>query len=212
MSNITSTLAKRLHAHSISLPIASTQRAVFSNALDVDAAKQRAADWEPSVKFEGLNTKSKTRDDDDNEQEIAYMATYSVFDPGATHPLLLSSAFPISVSDLAGNASVISIQDFEIKTRRNTVIANSPLQTPSTASSLHHALEVQQAAPALTLEKFKPWPYSLPKPLQPKAGTTYDLMYGDGLGDGYVAKVKLGLLQKVLYGVPEPEKKDEEEG
>lgn len=42
-------------------------------------------------------------------------------------------------------------------------------------------------------------------------GTTYDLMYGEGggVGDGQVAKVKLGLLEKVLYGVPEPGKEDE---
>lgn len=97
---------------------------------------------------------------------------------------------------------------------RNTVVANPDIQASPTASSLHHAIEVQQAASAAsTPEKFKPWSYSLPKPLQPKAGTTFDLVYGDGVGvgDEQVAKVKLGLLQKVLYGVPEPGKKDDED-
>ena len=32
---------------------------------------------------------------------------------------------------------------------------------------------------------------------------------GDGVGDGQVAKIKLGVLQKVLHGVPEPGKKDD---
>jgi hypothetical protein len=119
------------------------------------------------------------------------------------HPLLLSSSLPISVSSLVGgHASSDS-------TTRAPVA--SEVQAQPTTSSLHHAIEVQQAAPAApTPEKFKPWPYSHPKPLQLKVGTTFDLMYGDdvGVGDGQVAKGKLGGLQKVFCGMPEPRKKD----
>jgi hypothetical protein len=153
-------------------------------------------DWEPTFPLADLKTNSKRDDDDgDNDAEITQMITYSAFGPGESHPLLLSSALPIPVSSLSGN-------------------------TPTT-STLHHAIEAQQTAPvaptAPASEKFKPWPYSLPKTLQPKVGTTYDLVYGDGFGEEQVGKVKVGLLQKVLYGDPKPGKEegrgeDEHEG
>jgi hypothetical protein len=202
MANNAINLAKRLRARIISLPITLASHTVFSKSLDITAAKQRAADWEPSVDFKDLNMKSKSQDNDDNEQEIVYMATYSAFDPGATHPLLLQSALPLSVTDLAGSASTAS-----------TARAASDVQPPSTTSSLHHAIEIQQADPTPTpvQEKVKPWPYSLPKALQPKVGTTFDMMCGDGLADGQVGRVKLGVLQKMLYGVPEPGMKDGDE-
>jgi hypothetical protein len=215
MANTAINLAKRLRARSMSLPIQSAQTAVSSKQLNVEAAKQRAADWEPTMNFNDLKPRKSDNDEDDNDTELAYMCTCSAFDPGATHPLLLSSSLPISVSSLVGgHASTTSTPDPEVETHRNTVVANPRVQTPPTTSSLHHDIGVQQAAAAVpTPEKFKPWPYSLPKLLQPKAGTTYDLMYGDGVdvGDVQVAKAKLGVLQKVLYGVLEPGKEDEEE-
>jgi hypothetical protein len=47
----------------------------------------------------------------------------------------------------------------------------------------------------------KPWPYSLPKFLQPQPGTTYQLMY-DHSASGATRRV--GVLQALLYGVPDP--------
>ncbi|KAF1365798.1 hypothetical protein EJ07DRAFT_93694 [Lizonia empirigonia] len=159
---MTATLAKRLRARAICLPCTHTQHGVFSKPFNIGAAKQRAADWEPSLNFDGLETDSKRDNDDDN---TAHMVTYSPFNPGATSTLLLSSALPVS-------------------------------------SSLHHAVEVQQTEPVGSGEKVRPWPYSLPKCLQPQAGTTFDLTNGDG--DAAVGKLEVGVLETMLYGVPEP--------
>ncbi|KAF2625839.1 hypothetical protein BU25DRAFT_104663 [Macroventuria anomochaeta] len=219
MSNVTSTLAKRFSARTIPLPVISTQYAVFSKPIDVDAIKQRATDWEPTIDFTDLKMRSTDQGcDDNNEPGLAHMVTYSTSDPGASSPLLLSSALPISVSSLAGNAATTSTPDHHERARHNTAIAGLELRTELTISTLHHAIEVQQTTPAPTVDgtKFKPWPYSLPKPLQPKGGTTYDLMYGEGVGvgDGQVGKMRIGVLQKVLYGVPGSGEKegDGEEG
>lgn len=70
------------------------------------------------------------------------------------------------------------------------------------SSSLHHAIEVQQKEPVGSGGKAKPWPYSLPKCLQPQAGTTFDLTFGGG--DAVVGNIEVGVLQKLLYGIPEP--------
>ncbi|KAJ4345983.1 hypothetical protein N0V95_005806 [Ascochyta clinopodiicola] len=190
MSNPTIPLLKRLRAHTISLPVTRTQHAVFSNPLNIDAWKQRAADWEPALPLARLKTASKYKDGDD-DGTVAYMATFSAFDPGATHPLLLSCALPMS---LAGSADA---------NQRSSVEASLELQTSSTTSSLYHATEVRQSGPETATEEFKPWPYSLPRVLRPQVGTTYGLTYGDG---GRVEDVEVGVLQKVFYGAPEPDR------
>lgn len=204
MSNITSTLAKRLRARSISL-VSQSQHTVFSMPLNVDTMKQRTADWEPTINLKDLRSKTTVGNGDDNDADVAQMVTYSAIDPGASHPLLLSSALPISMPSLSNNASTDSTVDHRVKHRRTASAVILEVQNPSTTSSLQYAVEVQQAtpvAPAAPVATFKPWPYSLPKALQPKVGTTYDMVYGDG--DGVAKNVKVGLLQKVLYGDPEP--------
>jgi hypothetical protein len=47
------------------------------------------------------------------------------------------------------------------------------------------------------------WPYSLPKAIQPKAGTTFAMMHGSALGTQ--TQQHIGLLQAILYGVPNPD-------
>jgi hypothetical protein len=66
---------------------------------------------------------------------------------------------------------------------------------------LHHTpsnTKATKAAPADT----KPWPYRLLWALQPKAETTYPEKYRGAKGKGEV-----GILQAVLYDLPEPEKR-----
>ena len=204
MSNMTITLAKRLRAHAVSLLITPTQHAVFSNLLNVDAMKQRTADWEPTLPLSRSKTDFEPKDGDENGMNVAQMVTYSAFDPGATHPLLLSSALPISVSSLAEDTSTTSTLGRDVKTGRSNAAAMPPTRTTSTtATTLHRAIEDQQTASVAHGEKFKPWSYSLPNSLQPKTGTTYDRAYGDG--NGVVDKVKVKILQQVLYDIPEPD-------
>jgi len=50
---------------------------------------------------------------------------------------------------------------------------------------------------------FKPWPYSLPAFLQPRPGTTFSLM---NRSTAVGPPKSFGILQAVLYGVPQPEK------
>ncbi|KZM19590.1 uncharacterized protein EKO05_0004195 [Ascochyta rabiei] len=189
MSNLANTLSRRLHARAISLSVIPTQHAVFSKSLNIDALKQRAADWEPMLSLARLKTASKCNDGTD----VAHMGMYSTFDPGATHPLLLSSALPMS---LAGSMSM---------DRRSSVRVSLKFQTILIASSLHHNTEVQQSVPVPAVGNLKPWPYSLPRVLRPQVGTTYDLTYGDSAGGGRAGDVMVGVLQKVLYGIPEPD-------
>jgi hypothetical protein len=48
------------------------------------------------------------------------------------------------------------------------------------------------------------WPYSLPKALRPKAGTTFAMMHGSALKTQ--TQQRIGVLQAILYGVPNPDK------
>lgn len=204
MANMTITLAKRLRAHAVSHLITPTQHAVFSNLLNVDAMKQRTADWEPTLPFSRFKTDSEPMDDDENGVNVAQMVTYSASDPGATHPLLLSSALPILNSSLAENTSTTSTLGRDVKTGRSSAAATPPKRTTSTtATTLHHAIEVQQIASVAHGEKSKPWPYSPSNSLQPKTGA-----YGDS--NGVMDKVKVEMLQQVLYDIPEPEEVKEE--
>jgi hypothetical protein len=50
----------------------------------------------------------------------------------------------------------------------------------------------------------KPWPYSLPKSLQPQAGTTFEMIHGSILPTR--TQQHVGILQAVLYGLPDPDK------
>jgi hypothetical protein len=51
----------------------------------------------------------------------------------------------------------------------------------------------------------KPWLYSLPAFLRPQPGTTYEMMYGDGLPTPTPQRV--WTMQAVLYGLPNPERR-----
>jgi hypothetical protein len=48
------------------------------------------------------------------------------------------------------------------------------------------------------------WPYSLPKAMQPKAGTTFAIMHGSALKTQ--TQQHIGVLQAMLYGVTDPDK------
>jgi hypothetical protein len=48
------------------------------------------------------------------------------------------------------------------------------------------------------------WPYSLPEALQPKAGTTFAMKHGSSMETQ--PQQHIGILQAILYGVPDPDK------
>lgn len=192
MQNTLRIITKRPRAHTASLPITPSKHGAISKTLNIDAVKQKAAQWEPTVDLKDLILENKDGNGN-NETRLLHMTTFSAFDPSASHPLLLSTSLPMSLSSLS-----------HAGTLHDTISAPAQVQNPPTTSNLRYSHEVQQAGPVCSTTKFTPWPYSLPKALRPKVGTTYDLMYGDGCGEGPVARVKLSMLQKVLYGVPGP--------
>lgn len=149
--------------------------------------KARTADWEPSLHLSDLKPENHTDNDDDGDGDAsnhpAFMVTYSTFNPGATRLLPLSNI--LSLSGTSGKGK------------------DASEETPSTGGD-------SQVGSQLDDSSVRPWPYSLPAPLRPQSGTTFDREYGGGFaGDGTVVKVKgevkVGLLRRVLYGVPDPE-------
>lgn len=52
-------------------------------------------------------------------------------------------------------------------------------------------------------EPMKPWSYRLPSFLRPQPGTTYDLKFSSPSSQATAPK-RVGILQAVLYGVPNP--------
>lgn len=125
-----------------------------------------------------LKTQNKDPDhSDDNSDDNDHptlMITYSAFNPGATRLLLPSSVPLISTTSTSDTRTISS------------------------------AGEDPYPGPNFDNARARPWPYSLPASLRPKPGTTYDLLHGEGEGVGAVGTVKVGLLQKVLYGEPYP--------
>jgi hypothetical protein len=104
MSNIATTLAKHLGIHIISLHTTFFQQSIFPKPrdIDIDTAKRRTADWEAALHLNIPNPNKPDGDDDDNNSVLlAQMTTYSAFDPGASHRLLVSGALPLSLSSPA---------------------------------------------------------------------------------------------------------------
>lgn len=183
------TLAKRLCARSIALPVSSRCTAVFFEILDFDRAKRRAADWEPALDVTDLLSRwldaepdadADTHEaDNDNDPGLVHVRTYSAFDPGATHALQLSAP-PLPLPSPA-----------QMRTRRPSIAATD--RTP----------EVRQDVSSP--DSFRPWSYSLPRALRSKAGTTFGCVYGGG-GSGRTEGgegEELGVLQRVFRGVSE---------
>lgn len=77
MADTVMRLAKRIRARSISLPIAPASTATFSTQLDIEAARQRAVDWEPTLNFTDLRPRETNEDGEANNTELAHTCTYS---------------------------------------------------------------------------------------------------------------------------------------
>ncbi|CAI9626311.1 unnamed protein product [Alternaria burnsii] len=104
------------------------------------------------------------------------MTTYSPFDPCSFRPILL----PVQTS----------------------VVIHMPtallgFKTSETENGVKAVKETKKVEAI-----FKPWPYFLPSFLQPKDGTTFALV--DGSSTTHTKHT--GVLQAILYGVPDPER------
>jgi hypothetical protein len=77
----------------------------------------------------------------------------------------------------------------------------SSTQPPQRKSEMPANAVVKQEEKA-QVQPTKPWPYMLPTFLQPRSGTTYAMIHGSAASAQEPGRV--GVLQAVLYGVPEP--------
>ena len=111
----------------------------------------------------------------DRHNALPHMVTFSAFNPYASRPLLMSGLS-------------LTAQDWSSSDTYPEVVLQD--RKPNFA--------VQDAKP----KPFKPWPYSLPKFMQPQPGTTYQLMYDSATMD---KPGRIGILQALFYGVPDPE-------
>ena len=114
--------------------------------------------------------------DKELEEEFGWMITYSPFDPCSYRPI------PLPV--------------------RNSMVIQMPtallgFKTSETENGVEAVKETKKGEAI-----FKPWPYSLPSFLQPKDGTTFSLVNGSST----THTKHTGVLQAILYGVPDPER------
>jgi hypothetical protein len=159
-----STLPTMFHPSTIS-----RLRALFALprtfSFSIPAAKARAKNWEPALRLPSLPPFTHNTED-----YVPSMTTYSVFDPCALCPLLMSG-------------SALSMPGMRDSSSSNATISERPA-TPS--------LNTKAIVKAYT-----PWPYALPGLFRPRTGTTYAMVYGDGDegrdGGRWVQKVLYGV-------------------
>jgi len=207
------TVAKRTRLWTAHLLL---QRFTVSKAPKFHASNQ------PISPLRGAENDITTHYNDERSSYSVLMVTYSAFDPGASRPLLLlNNALPASCTVPEHGSSTGSKYLQTSKSSMSLTLINNDGSTKLTPrkGKMSSALPVSLALPehngsVISTQQLnreagialvvKPWPYSLPKVLQPKPGTTYDSIYGDQGGAKPTEKVRAGWLQKVLYGDPEP--------
>jgi hypothetical protein len=111
---------------------------------------------------------------DRSTHPLPQMITFSAFDPCASRPLLMSG---------------LSLGPDNWQPGPNSY----PEQTKP-------VVREQRKPPTDVTRPVKPWPYSLPRFLQPQPGTTYQAMYDSAAR----APKRVGVWQALLYGVPDP--------
>lgn len=163
-----------------------------SNTLNTSVTRARLAHQEPALHPDSHIPTSNVEKEEVNN--MTWMTAFSPFNPGATRPLPLP--WPLQSS-----------------------VAINPRHLPSyyPPSSLAASKGFRDAYKALPNPKtpaHKPWPYTLPVFLQPKRGTTFHSATAASLAPASTSAplaplakaLRTGVLQALLYGVPEPEK------
>jgi hypothetical protein len=112
------------------------------------------------------------------------MTTYSAFDPGMSHPLSVVAPIPPN-------------------TKPKPTVLQYSLATGVQGINMADLFSGAKAKSVVT--QAKPWPYHLPAFLRPRDGSTYALKFGGNVEVGSSPK-RVGILQAILYGVPDPDK------
>ena len=198
-----------------------TAHLLLQRLTDSKAPKFHASNRPISPLREAEN-EIETHDNGDRSNCPVLMVTYSAFDPGASRPLLLlNNALPAfcSLPEHGGSTESKYLQAIKSSMSLTSIINDGSTKPTPRQDKMSSALPMSFALPehngsVISTQQLsrevgialvvKPWPYSLPKVLQPKPGTTYDSIYGDQGGAKPTEKVRAGWLQKVLYGDPEP--------
>jgi hypothetical protein len=211
----------RIRAHITSSLLIHQIRRFFT--LDISAAKAAATHWDPALQIPTNSRQNDTPDAEDVET-YPWMTTYSAFDPGMIRPLLLMGGvvlnMHVSASFLREFCSGEEGNDGEVKAK----LADHEDAENDVWMTTYSAFDPGMIRPLLPVVKqsgftvktkeikeMKPWPYSLPVFLQPKAGTTYDSTMHGGAEQSKVSR-RVGVLQAVLHGIPEPDKVEAKKG
>lgn len=121
----------------------------------------------------------------ETEEGFGFIVAYSTFHPCSTRPL----SFPLCSGMVTPMPTVL-----ESTSQKND------MKETMKDSKREKEEGVEEVA-------FKPWPYSLPSWLRPKASTTFSLMSDRTLPiSAVVDSERTGVLQFILYGVPNPER------
>ncbi|KAF2254438.1 hypothetical protein BU26DRAFT_559125 [Trematosphaeria pertusa] len=164
--------------------------------LNFDTTRARTAAWEPSPPLLPLYT--STRPPQTQQHNDADTAPRSPWDPCATRPLLMSGVL---------SSPAMTLRTSAILGEMDVHVAESPARSREPALSRPaDSMAAIAQKPSVVVHTPQPWPYRLPKFLQPKPGTTYHAMYGKvGAEDKDADAEPVGVLQAVLYGIPEPD-------
>tara|TARA_R110002003_G_scaffold1184_11_gene22657 strand:- start:10330 stop:11277 length:948 start_codon:yes stop_codon:yes gene_type:complete len=172
----------------------------------VDAAKAHTSHWEPALRLADASPDTSHEEaGPDSDDNVLTLTTYAAFDPGMTRPLLFSGYPPDApLSRISPHQDWVLMTTFSAfdpgMTRPLDAIVSST-QPPQRKSEMPANAVVKQEEKAL-VQPTKPCPYMLPTFLQPRSGTTYAMMHGSAASVQEPGRV--GVLQAVLYGVPEP--------
>jgi hypothetical protein len=135
----------------------------------------------PFLKSEPNPPKPPHSAEEELDDEISWTTIYSAFGPGFTRPVPLESRPPIALPSLS---SKITDKIQEIEELKGYAVETKMIKVKA---------------------DHKPRPYSLPKTLQPKAGTTFSIVNGASTTTTPQSK-HVGVLKAILYGVSELEK------
>jgi hypothetical protein len=148
----------------------------------------------------GGEVKEKVVDAEDAENGL-WMTTYNAFDPGMIR--LLQSG---RIEEAEPNPT--DPEDAKDSLWMTTYSAFDPGMIRPLLPIVKQSGFI---AKTKEIKEMKPWPYSFPEFLRPKAGTTYDSAMHGGAEQSKVSR-RVGVLQAVLYGIPEPDKVEAKKG
>ncbi|KAF2030295.1 hypothetical protein EK21DRAFT_112017 [Setomelanomma holmii] len=175
----------------------------------ITAGPYTAKHWAPATHNPDVAPDNVHQDpEQDGDEDAMYMTTDATFDLGMTRSILNSSITPlfspIQESNDVGTMFMVTYIAFDPCVVRP--LAEPYPHPPRPSPPSMQAVVKPDPHVKTVINPIKPWPYKLPKFLQPRAATTYAMKYGTHKEAEMTVSERVGVLQAILYGVPEPDK------